>query len=362
MTARRAPVGAVSASGPRKPPTIFDVAAEAGVSKSTVSNVVRGVEEVSTGTRERVLRAIELLDYKPNVIARQFVQQRTTMLGVLLGDLSNPYYAQMAQVVERAAFGFGYTTMFCNIEGADEIAVAGVDALLSHRVAGIVFLAYVPRPSDAYDALQRAGVPIVFLGLSESWGDSVGPRDTAGGKLATEHLIDLGHRRIAYVRTPLVERSGDRARYSGYRSAMRRRGLEPLPAFVWEPGADTLCIDRRSLTVQDAVTGPGAPTGLFASNDIGAVGLIEACERAGRAVPEVVSVVGFDDITIAGLHRISLTTVAQPLHFQAERAVGLLLERIKNPGIAPRHVRVPVELRVRESTARAPQPSRAPAR
>ncbi|HWE13893.1 MAG TPA: LacI family DNA-binding transcriptional regulator [Solirubrobacteraceae bacterium] len=358
MTARRAPAGAVSVPGPRKPPTIFDVAAEAGVSKSTVSNVVRGVEEVSTGTRERVLRAIERLDYKPNVIARQFVQQRTMMLGVLLGDLSNPYYAQMAQVVERAAFGFGYTTMFCNIEGADEIAVVGVDALLSHRVAGIVFLAYVPRPSDAYDALQRAGVPIVFLGLSESWGDSVGPRDTAGGKLATEHLIDLGHRRIAYVRTPLVERSGDRARYSGYRSAMRRRGLEPLPAFLWEPGADTLCIGRHSLTVQDAITGAGAPTGLFASNDIGAVGLIEACERAGRAVPEAVSVVGFDDITIAGLHRISLTTVAQPLHFQAERAVGLLLERIKNPGIGPRHVRVPVELRVRESTARAPQPSR----
>src|SRR5437660_6742370 len=102
---------------PRKPPTIFDVAAEAGVSKSTVSNVVRGVTEVSASTRERVLEAIARLDYKPNRIARQFVQQRTTILGVLLGDLSNPYYAQMAQVVERAAFRHGYTTMFCNIEG-----------------------------------------------------------------------------------------------------------------------------------------------------------------------------------------------------------------------------------------------------
>ena len=134
-----------------KPATIFDVAAEAGVSKSTVSNVVRGVQEVSPSTRERVLAAIERLQYKPNAIARQFVQQRTTMLGVLLGDLSNPYYAHMAQVVERAAFGFGYTTMFCNIEGADEIAVSGVDALLSHRVAGVVFLAYVARPSEAAD-------------------------------------------------------------------------------------------------------------------------------------------------------------------------------------------------------------------
>ena len=120
----------------RKAPTIFDVAAAAGVSKSTVSNVVRGVE-VSETTRVRVLGAIERLNYKPNAIARQFVKQRTTMLGVLVGDLSNPYYAQMAQVAERAAFRCGYTTMFCNIEGEENIAVAGVEALLEHRVAGV---------------------------------------------------------------------------------------------------------------------------------------------------------------------------------------------------------------------------------
>ncbi|MDQ6729901.1 MAG: LacI family transcriptional regulator [Actinomycetota bacterium] len=344
---------ATAVVGRRKLPTIFDVAAEAGVSKSTVSNVVRGVEEVSAGTRERVLTAIQRLEYKPNAIARQFVQQRTTMLGVLLGDLSNPYYAQMAQVVERAAFGYGYTTMFCNIEGADEIAVAGVDALLGHRVAGVVFLAYVARPSEASDALQRAGVPIVFLGLSESWGDSVGPRDTVGGRLAVDHLVELRHQRIAYVRTPLVERSGDRARCSGYRSAMRRHGLEVLPTFLWEPGADSVTVGRRSMSLEEAITGPDAPTGLFASNDIGAIALIQACEAVGLPVPAAISVVGFDDITIAGLHRISLTTVAQPLHFQAERAVGLLLERIENPSIAPRHVRVPVELHVRDSTAAA---------
>lgn len=351
--------GAVSAGRPRKPPTIFDVAAEAGVSKSTVSNVVRGVEEVSAGTRERVLAAIERLNYKPNTIARQFVQQRTTMLGVLLGDLSNPYYAQMAQVVERAAFSFGYTTMFCNIEGAEEIATAGVESLLGHRVAGIVFLAYVPRPSRVNLLLQEAGVPIVFLGLSESWGDSVGPQDRAGGRLATEHLLKLGHRRVAYVRTPLVERSGDRARSAGYRAAMSSAGREPL-TLEWEPGAETVRIARRELAFREAVTGRGAPTALFASNDIGAIALMEACESVGLVVPEDVSVVGFDDIELAGLHRISLTTVSQPLGFQSERAVSLLLERIDNPLISPRHVRVPVELRVRESTAPPPRARRSP--
>jgi LacI family transcriptional regulator len=350
------------APSPRKPPTIFDVAAEAGVSKSTVSNVVRGVEDVSEVTRERVLEAIDRLNYKPNTIARQFVQQRTTMLGVLLGDLSNPYYAQMAQVVERAAFGFGYTTMFCNIEDEDEIAAAGVESLLGHRVAGIVFLAYVAQRSEVDQLLHDAGTPIVFLGLSEPWGDSVGPQDRAGGQLATEHLLELGHRRIRYVRTPLVEKTGDRARYAGYRRAMLGAGQTPLPALEWAPGAERIGLGREQVDFETAMTGPDAPTALFASNDIGAIALIEACERTGLSVPSAVSIVGFDDIAMAGLDRISLTTVAQPLHFQAERAVSLLLERIENPAIAPRHVRVPVELRVRGSTAGAGGLVAAPAR
>jgi DNA-binding LacI/PurR family transcriptional regulator len=335
---------------PRKPPTIFDVASAAGVSKSTVSNVVRGVEEVSPATRERVLAAIKHLDYKPNAIARQFVQQRTTILGVLLGDLSNPYYAQMAQVVERAAFGCGYTTMFCNIEGSEEIAVAGVEALLGQRVAGIVFLAFVARRSRINNLLQRAGVPIVFLGLSERWGDSVGPRDNEGGVRATDHLLALGHRRIVYVRTPLVERSGDESRYAGYRSAMALAGAEPQPAIVWQPGSDWVRIRRQRVPLSQAIAGPDAPTAMFASNDIGAVALIEACESVGLGVPDDMSVVGFDDIAIASLRRISLTTVSQPMQFQAEQAVSLLLERIQNPSLASRHVRVAVELRIRNST------------
>ena len=153
------------------------------------------------------------------------------------------------------------------------------------------------------------------------------------------------------MRTPLVERSGDRARYAGYRSAMTRGGLEALPAHVL--GARRRR-DRRSAAVRRRwtrpISGPEAPTALFASNDIGAIALIEACETAGLSVPGDISVVGFDDIALAGLHRISLTTVAQPLHFQAERAVSLLLERIENPSIPPRHVRVPVKLCVRDST------------
>ena len=316
-----------------------------------MSNVVRGAEEVSEATRARVQEAIARLNYKPNVIARQFVQQRTTMLGVLVGDLSNPYYAQMAQVVERAAFRRGYTTMFCNIEGAEDLAMTGVDALLQHRVAGIVFLAFVPRTDALDESLQRASIPIVFLGLSERWGDSVGPRDRQGGKLATEHLLELGHRRIGYVRTPLVEKLGDRARHDGYRAALRRAGIAALPVYAWTPGSDSISAGRETGELAAALGGRDAPTALFVSNDIGAIAMIEACERLGLGVPADVSVVGFDDIALARLQRISLTTVAQSLDAQAERAVTLLLERIDNPRLPPRHESADVELRVRGSTA-----------
>ena len=181
--------------------TIFDVAHEAGVSKSTVSNVVRGVDEVSDETRQRVLAVIERLNYKPNGIARQFVKRRTTMIGVLVGDLGNAYHAHLAQVVERALFRRGHTAMFCNIEGDEELAIAGVDALLEQRVAGFVFLALIERTPQLAASLRRTDVPIVAIGLRQEWSDSVGPRDREGGRLAARHLLDLGHRRIGYVRT-----------------------------------------------------------------------------------------------------------------------------------------------------------------
>ena len=228
--------------------------------------------------------------------------------------------------------------------------------MLQQRVAGIVFLAFVPRTDKLDDSVRRAGIPIVFLGLSERWGDSVGPRDRQGGKLATEHLLELGHRRIGYVRTPLVEAIGDRARHDGYRAAMRRAGIAPLPIYSWTPGTSTIAAGRATGELASALRGSEGPTALFVSNDIGAIALIEACERLGLAVPKDLSVVGFDDIALARLDRISLTTVAQSLEPQAERAVALLLERIEDPGLAPRHESADVELRVRGSTA--PPPSK----
>ena len=352
MSPPSSPDGDVAGGRRRRDVTIFDVARSAGVSKSTVSNVIRGVNEVSDETRRRVLAAIDDLNYTPNGIARQFVRRRTTMIGVLVGDLGNAYHAQLARVVERALFRSGYTAVFCNIEGDVELAIAGVDALLEQRVAGFLLLASIERVPQLPASLRRTGVPTVVIGLRQRWTDSVGPQDREGGRLATQHLVDLGHRRIGYVHTSMAEASGDRARHAGYRAVLLAAGLEPPPVMWWEPGSETIRVGRTAVNLIDAMRGPQAPTAVFVWNDFAAIALIEACEAAGVAIPRDLSVVGFDDIAIAGLNRISLTTIAQPLDFQAERAVDFLLERMDGRGPEPpRHLSVPVEIRVRGSSA-----------
>jgi DNA-binding LacI/PurR family transcriptional regulator len=344
------------ASGGTRPagrdPTIFDVAALAGVSKSTVSNVVRGTDGVSESTRARVERAIEILGYRPNALARQFVRQRTTILGVLVGDLDNPFYGDIAKRVERVAFRSGYTTMFCNIEGEDDdFALSRVEALLEQRPAGVVFLAFFGRSPDIEAALGKS-VPVVFAGLREDWGDSVAVSNSLGAKLATQHLIDLGHRRIAYLTTRSVEQRAGQARHRGYQSALRAAGAPAGPPIHWEPGGERATIKGREASLRDELGGPDGATAVFCSNDIGAIALLEYADRHDIRIPGDLSVVGFDDVHLASLARISLTTVRQPLDEIARVAVETVLGRMAG-GVTgpPRHVQVSPSLVVRTSTA-----------
>jgi len=204
--------------------------------------------------------------------------------------------------------------------------------------------------------------PATWMAASElrSMHPSFGPRDREGGSLAARHLLDLGHRRIGYVRTATAEAGGDRARHAGYASELRSAGIEPSTPMWWEPGSGTIRVGRRPMPLRDALSVPAAPTAVFVWNDHGAIGLIEACEASGISVPRDLSVVGFDNIAVAALNRISLTTVAQPLDFQAEKAVAMLLDRLNGAVTGkPRHLSVPVELRARGSTG---PPRRARAR
>ena len=335
----------------RRHPTILDVASRAGVSKSTVSNVVRGMEGVAEATRQRVVSAIEELGYRPNVLARQLVQRRTSILGVVVGDLANPFFAEMAKSVERHAAARGYTAMFCNTEGDSKSELAGVETLLQHRVAGIVFLAFSGDSQTMQETLEQH-IPVVFVSCGADWGDLVSVDDELGGRLATTHLIEAGHRRIAYLSIPELEEESDHARLDGCIAALAEAGLAKPMEIAWSPPADHAAVDGRERALADLFRGPDAVTAVFASNDVAAIALQEFADRVNLAVPEDLSIVGFDDVPMAGLARIGLTTIAQPRDELARLGIATIADRIerklKGP---PRRVKVDVRLVARRSTA-----------
>ncbi|HEY1419765.1 MAG TPA: LacI family DNA-binding transcriptional regulator [Candidatus Dormibacteraeota bacterium] len=336
----------------RRPPTILDVASRARVSKSTVSNVVRGLPGVSDETRRRVHSAIKQLGYRPNVLARQLVQQRTNILGVVVGDLANPFFAEMAKSVERHAAARGYTAMFCNTEGDSQSELAGVETLLEHRVAGIVFLAFSGESRVMRDALRHQ-VPVVFVSCHEDWGDVVTVDDVKGGRLATRHLIDSGHRRIAYLSIPELEDRSDHSRHTGYREEMAAAGLRAGMRISWSPPSDLALVDGVEMRLRDVFDGPDRVTAVFASNDVAGIDLQEFADRFGLRVPQDLSVVGFDDVPMAGLARIGLTTISQPRDELAKLGITTIIERIerklKGP---PRLTLIRVSLVERASTSR----------
>jgi len=327
--------------------TILDVAAAAGVSKSTVSNVIRGVVGVSADTRARVHEAIDQLGYRPNVLARQLVQQRTTTLGVVVGDLGNPFYAEMAKHIERAAAGRGYRAMFCNTQGDDEAELSGLESLMEYRSAGVLFLSQ-PADRERARSIVSGRAPAVFVTCAGDWGDTVSADDDAGAELATEHLVRLGHRRIAYFADPIVEDSADHDRQTGYHRVMERSGLAPT-IFHWQRQPGELLRQKRDEQVAEILR--GRVTAVFSSNDYGAIELLECADRLGVKVPDDLSVVGFDDVVMAGLARINLTTVRQPQAELAGIAVEILDDRV-NGVLDGAHQRrtLDVELVLRGST------------
>lgn len=335
----------------RRPPTILDVASHAGVSKSTVSNVVRGIPGVSEATRRRVRSAIDELGYQPNVLARHLVQQRTSILGVLVGDLANPFFAEMAKSVERHAAARGYTAMFSNTEGESESELAGVETLLQHRVAGIVFLAF-SGDARTMEQVSRHEIPVVFLSCGAAWGDVVSADDERGARIATNHLIELGHRRIAYVSIPELEDRSDHVRWEGYVETLRHAGIDASIRISWSPPSDRAHVNGVDRRLVDVFRGPEGATGAFATNDVAAIALQEFADRVGLRVPEDLSIVGFDDVPMAGLARIGLTTVAQPRDELAKLGIAAIADRISGALQGPpRTSLVGVRLVRRRSTA-----------
>jgi LacI family transcriptional regulator len=337
----------------RRLATLGDVAELAGVSRSTVSNVVRGSDVVATRTRRRVLLAIEELGYRPNALARQLLQGRATTIGIIARDLRNPFIAEMASLVEREVARFGFSAMFCATEGDSQREEQAVDVMLDNRVSGLVFLSFLDRPGLIGSRINGQ-IPAVFVAADEPWADSVTVDEHRGGELVARHLIELGHRHLAFLGPQHHDRA-DARRLEGFLRAAADAHLRPI-VVAWDPPDAAPTVEGVPAAWADVLGGPGRVTGIFAANDFAAIDLLDVADALGVGVPADLSIVGFDDVDMARLRRISLTTVHQPRDVLVRLGVDALLGRIDGRVEGePQVTLAGVALKVRGSTSRAPE-------
>jgi DNA-binding LacI/PurR family transcriptional regulator len=323
-------------------PTLSDVAQRAGVSRSLVSLAMRGEGGVSEETRKRIQKAAEDVSYRPNALARNLASGSSRSIGVVVGDILNPFHALLSQQVDIMARAQGYDVLFSINSVSDEAVRETVDVLRTHRVAGVVLIA-TPRDRSVTKAVAEL-LPSVYLGehITDIEVDSVSTDDSEGAFLVVEHLVSRGHKRISHVDGG--EEAGVDRRREGYILAMKQHGLKTDIV----PGSHS--VDAGDTGVGILLGNPPLPTAIFASNDLSAVGVISRLIRNDIKVPDDVAVVGYDDMPIAGTAVLSLTTVRQPVAAIARQALQALIRRIQKPNSPIQRVLIPPQLISRNSS------------
>ncbi|HEX4833580.1 MAG TPA: LacI family DNA-binding transcriptional regulator [Trebonia sp.] len=333
------------------PVSIKEVAAHAGVSVATVSNVLNRPEIVASTTRDRVNAAISELGFVRNESARQLRAGRSRTLGLVVLDVANPFFTDLARGVEDEANKAGLAVILCNSDDQERKENRYLDLLEEHRVQGVLITPVVSG-GTRLARLQRRGTPVVLVdSRSPSRGQcSVAVDDVLGGDIAVSHLLAAGHERIAYVGGPAsIRQVADR--YEGALRAMDRAGLPPGHLQLIRVEALNVASGQRAGRQVAALPSGERPTAVFASNDLIALGLLQEMTRHRIRVPEDVSIIGYDDIDFAAAAAVPLTSVRQPRQQLGHTAARLLLEEAED-GEAHQHRQVifEPELVVREST------------
>ncbi|MEU2286982.1 LacI family DNA-binding transcriptional regulator [Streptomyces sp. NPDC013178] len=321
-----------------RPPTIRDVADRAGVSKSLVSLVLRGSDQVRAEKREAVLKAVRELGYRPNAAARSLSEQRTLphsrlrtsggtpMIGVLLNDLRNPWYVDLLDGLNSLLHASGLHMLLADARLNRRVGHDLAGPFLDLGADGLVVVGTLPDPT-ALDAVA-ARIPVVVAAAREpvpAGVDVVANDDERGARLVTEHLLGLGHRRIAHL---AGYGAVGELRRSSFEATMRAHGL-----------ADRAVVEQCDMTEEGGyratvrlLARPDRPTAVFAVNDIACVGALSAAEELGLGVPRDLSVVGYDNTSISRLRHVWLTTVDHAGHEVGRRAARCLLDRLERPG------------------------------
>ena len=311
-----------------KLPTLEDVARRSGVSKSTVSRVLNNSAKISEKTRKQVLRAVGELHYEPNIIARSLSKNKTFTIGVILEDILNPFFSAVAKGIETALRAKGYSMILTSSDFDRENEVKLTRMLIRYKVDGIL-ITPVKHDGDSIVLLKERGTPFFILNSRSedkevSWIDS---DNFEGALMATRYLLELGHRRFLCIRHMAID--GSRLRFEGFKKAIEEAGLKMSDQVILGDARsrrDGYELASRLLDTRDR---GNIPTAVIAVNDTVAIGVIEAVLKKGMRIPEDVSIIGYDDINIAGLVRVPLTTIHQPKYRMGEMAASQLVDKIE---------------------------------
>jgi LacI family transcriptional regulator len=326
--------------------SIYDVARESGVSVFTVSAVVNNKNHVRESLREKVLQAIRKLNYRPNLLARSLAKQKTHTIGMIVPDISNPFFPVVVRGAEDAAQKHGYNLLLCNSDDSAQKEEKAIDVLLSKRVDGILLTKAAGDFSPALQqTIREAKIPFVLVMRTypKLTKDAVITDDYHGAYEAVSHLARAGRKNIALVSGPLKV-SNAKERRQGFHDALKDKGI---------PYHEELVIEGDYRTESGYRAGhrlfSHRPDGIYVANHLMTVGLLKAADEMGLRCPEDFGLVSFDDYPWLGIFRPRLTTVELPKRELGTESAELLIRRISGDSSRPVVRRLPLELRIRES-------------
>jgi LacI family transcriptional regulator len=327
--------------------TMGDVARIAGVSASTVSHVLNRTRKVDTATRMRVEAAIEQTGYRRNVVARSLAAGRTHTVGLSISALTNPYFGSLVHAVERALSDAGYVLIVGDSHDDVESEKRVTGSLLDRQVDGMIVAPAAGSERVTLPVITRTGTPLVLIdrGVDDLDCDQVGPENFSAARSLTEHLLDLGHTRIAAVRG-LAGISSTTERFDGYLAALGDRGIAVDAALVLDGESNTDVAERE---VHTLMSDENRPTALVSLNNSMTIGTLKALRSLGLSIPADVALVCYDDFEWADLFEPKLTAAAQDVETIGATAVEMLLARIRREGVAPQRIRVPTTFHHRNS-------------
>ncbi|EGR4130196.1 LacI family DNA-binding transcriptional regulator [Vibrio cholerae] len=327
--------------------TMKDIARLAGVSTSTVSHVINKSRFVSDEIAERVNNAAQQLNYAPSALARSLKMNRTKTIGMLVTTSTNPFFGEVVKGVERSCYHQGYNLILCNTEGDNQRMKASINTLLQKRVDGLLLMCSTLE-GERLDVFDRyPNIPIVVM----DWGpilfasDKIQDNSLQGGYMAAKHLIECGHKEIGCITGPLIRHQAQ-MRYEGYKRALAEAGIAINPDWIVE--SDFEC-EGGYQAFEKLYQRGKLPSALFVSNDMMAMGVIQAASKRGLRVPDDLSLIGYDDVHIAKFMTPALTTIHQPKYRLGKAAVDTLLYRLENPDTTAQVVQLEPTLVARSS-------------